>query len=255
MQRLSPIIVGGGPAGAVAAINLLRSGVQPTLIERQDRTHDALCGGFLSWRTLQRLEELGLDSDSLGGQEITVLRLFTRRSIHQLRLPARALALSRRRLDSLLFDRAQQLGALVRYGDATYESGRIRLGDGEFLEGDSLFLATGKHDLRGLARPRLAAGEDPFLGLRLRLALSDKLGALLSGHIEMHLFDGGYLGIIMQEDGSANFCMAVRKSRLAAADGQPATLFAQLAQDSAYLAERLNGMSASPCIDAVGRIP
>jgi flavin-dependent dehydrogenase len=233
MRCTAPLIVGGGPAGAAAAINLLRSGVQPTLIERQDRTHDALCGGFLSWRTLQRLEDLGLDAKSLGGHEIIALHLFTRNRSH----------------------RVQQMGGLIRHGEASYEGGRIRLGDGEMPDFDSLFLATGKHDLRGLARPRNAAGEDPCLGLRLRLAPSDRLSALLSDQIEMHLFDGGYLGIAMQEDGSVNFCMAVRKSRLAAAGGQPDALFAQLAQDSAYLADRLTGMPTCPDIDAIAHIP
>jgi flavin-dependent dehydrogenase len=255
MRCTAPLIVGGGPAGAAAAINLLRSGVQPTLIERQDRTHDALCGGFLSWRTLQRLEDLGLDAKSLGGHEIIALHLFTRNRSHRLRFPARAMALSRKRLDRHLLDRVQQMGGFIRHGEASYEGGRIRLGDGEMPDFDSLFLATGKHDLRGLARPRNAAGEDPCLGLRLRLAPSDRLSALLSDQIEMHLFDGGYLGIAMQEDGSVNFCMAVRKSRLAAAGGQPDALFAQLAQDSAYLADRLTGMPTCPDIDAIAHIP
>ncbi|HKX35436.1 MAG TPA: FAD-dependent monooxygenase, partial [Rhizorhapis sp.] len=65
MCRTDPLIIGGGPAGAAAAIHLLCAGAQPTIIERQKETGDALCGGFLSWRTLQRLERLGFSSEML----------------------------------------------------------------------------------------------------------------------------------------------------------------------------------------------
>lgn len=255
MRRTDPLIIGGGPAGAAAAIHLLRAGAAPVIIERQAAVGDALCGGFLSWRTLDLLDSLGLPRSDLAGQPITALRLFTPRTVHRFILPAPAMGLSRRKLDGLLLAKARQQGAQVRQATAAYENGAIRLDGGETLACDSLFLATGKHDLRGLARPRDAAGGDPLLGLRLRLQPSDRLTALLAGHIEMHVFSGGYIGILLQEDGSANACMAVRKSRLAAAGGNPAALFIQLPNDSPALGQRLANMPARPRIDAVSHIP
>jgi flavin-dependent dehydrogenase len=257
MRRTDPLIVGGGPAGSAAAIHMLRAGATPTIIERQRETGDALCGGFLSWRTLERLEALGLAASDLGGHGVTALRLLAGHRVHELALPGTAIAVSRQRLDSLLLGRAERMGAIVRCGVAAldYSAGRLRLEGDEILPSDSLFLATGKHDLRGTARPRDAAGENPMLGLRLRLPPSDRLTALLAGHIEMHLFKGGYLGIVLQEDGSTNACMAVRKSCLAAAQGNPVALFGQLAQDSPALADRLANMPAAPHIDAIGRVP
>ena len=257
MRRTDPLIIGGGPAGSAAAIHLLRAGAAPAIIERQKKMGDALCGGFLSWRTLERLEKLGLSVGDLGGHDVTALRLLVGNRVQELALPGTAIAVSRHRLDMLLLGRAEQMGATVRRGVAAleYGAGRLRIEGGDTVPCDSLFLATGKHDLRGIARPREAAGTNPMLGLRLRLPPSDRLAALLAGHIEMHLFKGGYLGIVLQEDGSANACMAVRKGRLAAAQGDPAALFGQLAQDSPALAERLTDMPAAPRIDAIGRIP
>jgi hypothetical protein len=147
------------------------------------------------------------------------------------------------------------MGAAVRHESAAYEAGQIRLGGGERIAGESLFLATGKHDLRGLCRPRTAAGRDPLTGLRVRIQPSDTLRKLLSGHIEMHLFPGGYMGIVLQEDGSANVCMAIRKSRLAAASGTPVTLLRQLARENTALGERLAAVPAGARIDAIGHIP
>ncbi len=61
-----PLIVGGGPAGTAAAIALALGGERPLLLERQREVGDALCGGFLSWRTLEALARLGVESDALG---------------------------------------------------------------------------------------------------------------------------------------------------------------------------------------------
>src|SRR3546814_17341798 len=71
----------------------------------------------------------------------------------------------------------------------------------------------------------------------------------------MHLFKGGYLGVVLQENESANFCMAVRKSRLAAAKGSPAILFAQLADENPALGERLSALTATQHVDVIGRVP
>ena len=90
------------------------------------------------------------------------------------------------------------------------------------VDADSLFLATGKHDLRGLARPKPET-DDPTLGLRVKIAAHPRLSALIGSSIELHLFDRGYVGLLLQEDGRANLCLAVRKSRLAEAGASPSS--------------------------------
>ena len=145
MRRTDPLIGGGGPAGSAAAIHLLRAGATPTLIERQQETGDALCGGFLSWRTIDRLEALGLSASDLGGHGVTMLRLFAGRRALELALPAPAVAVSRHRLDTLLLAQAERMGATVRRGVAAldYSAGGLRLEGNDVLPCDSLFLATG----------------------------------------------------------------------------------------------------------------
>src|SRR3546814_409653 len=174
---------------------------------------------------------------------------------HELPLPVPAIAVSRQRLDLLLLTEAERRGAVVRRGvpAQAFVKGHIQLDSGELLTGDGLFLATGKHDLRGLPRPKDAVGKDPMLGLRLRMTPSDRLMQRLGSYIEMHLFKGGYLGVVLQENESANFCMAVRKSRLAAAKGSPAILFAQLADENPALGERLSALTATQHVDAIDR--
>ncbi|WJY18014.1 hypothetical protein QQS45_10295 [Alteriqipengyuania flavescens] len=50
--------------------------------------------------------------------------------------------------------------------------------------------------------------------------------------IELHLFEHGYASIVLQEDDSANICLALRKERLAQADADPHELLTQVAARS-----------------------
>ncbi|MCM8731173.1 NAD(P)/FAD-dependent oxidoreductase [Hephaestia sp. GCM10023244] len=254
MRRTPALIVGGGPAGAIAALLLARAGAPHLLIERQAQTGDVLCGGFLSWRTLAVLARLGIEGDALGARSVTQVALFagTRRAI--VALPHAAAAVSRHRLDTLLLDHAARAGARIERGigaRATIDGG-IRLDDGSEITADALFLATGKHDLRGAARPVPARDTDRVLGLRTRLGPAPALDRLIGDRIELHLFDRGYAGIVLLEDGTANCCLAVHRSRLGA--GSPAALLDRLAIENPALGERLAWRGAAP-IDAVANIP
>lgn len=255
MRRTDTLIVGGGPAGAAAAIALTRASQRPLLIERDRQTRDALCGGFLSWPTIDRLQRLGIDPWQLGAPRIDRLRLFAGHRHAETALPAPAAALSRRALDSALLDHAARLGCAVERGVAArdHEDGRLKLGDGAEIAAERIILATGKHELRGLARPR--AGNDAAIGLRWRLAASPALTRWLAGRIEVHLFRGGYAGLVLQEDGTANLCVALRHSRFVAAGQQPAPFLAEMAAECPALGERLALATAIGPAQAIAQIP
>ncbi|MEO7836575.1 MAG: FAD-dependent oxidoreductase, partial [Acidimicrobiales bacterium] len=54
-------VVGGGPAGAAAAITLARAGREVVLVDRARFPRDKCCGDGLTTGALRRLEALGLD--------------------------------------------------------------------------------------------------------------------------------------------------------------------------------------------------
>lgn len=251
-----PIVVGGGPAGAAAAIMLAQAGARPVVLERSRDTGDALCGGFLSWRTLERLDALGVSRAALSGHDVRTLHLFAGERRAEAALPGGAIGVSRRRLDTLLIDAAAQAGAAVERGVTVRrieDTRRLCLSDGATLEPETVFVATGKSDVPGLGRAR--DDPDPALGLRVRLRGHPALERLTAGSIELHLFPGGYAGLVLQEGGDANLCLAVRKSRLAVSDGDPASLLRQLGDGNPALAERLAFMASMPEIDAIGAVP
>ena len=90
----------------------------------------------------------------------------------------------------------------------------MRLDDGEEMAADALFLATGKHELRGAARadrrPRPVS-----VGPARRAAASPAWPERWPATIELHLYDGGYAGLLLQEDGAANLCLSVARARMA----------------------------------------
>jgi flavin-dependent dehydrogenase len=258
VRRTDPLIVGGGPAGAAAAITLARGGAVPLLIDRNRTPPDQLCGGFLGWDALAALATLGIDADALGARPIGRVRLIARGVTVEARLPHAAAGLSRRTLDAALLDQASRAGAgiergmLVRSIDPLERA--VRIDGGDEIASDTLFLATGKHELRGGARPREAGGSDPAVGLRTRLTPSPALAAALAGTIELHFFRHGYAGLLVQEDGAANLCLSVARSRLATAGGTAELLLASMA-DAPRLADRFGEAIAHTPWQAVAAVP
>ena len=228
------------------------------ILERARETGDALCGGFVSWRTLASLERLGVDGVTLGGHPITKVRVFAGKRHAQAPLPHRAIGMSRRRMDSLLIAKAQTEGATLERGVAVREigmDGGIRLSDSSIIHSDSIFMACGKHDVRGIVRARDTQGEAQTLGLRVKLTAHPALTSLVGDAIELHLFDGGYVGLLLNESGEANLCLAVRKSRLTAADGDPLTLLHAISRETPALAERLAFIESGATVDAIAAVP
>jgi flavin-dependent dehydrogenase len=255
MRRAPALIVGGGPAGAAAAIALARAGIAAELIERSEGPHDMVCGGFLGWDALAGLARLGIDAAALGARPIARLRLVSATRAVEAALPHPAAGLSRRRLDSALLVAAGEAGARVRRGLAVRSADParrcVRLDDGAEAAGEALLIATGKHELRGAARGRDTAN-DP-VGLRAAFAPSPALAGALAGVIELHLFDGGYAGLLIQEDGMVNLCLSAARRGLKSAGGIE-KLVAAIAAEHPPFRARLDG-AAPDMWSAIAGIP
>jgi flavin-dependent dehydrogenase len=254
---VAALIIGGGPAGTAAAITLARAGMAPRLIERTTGAHDVVCGGFLGWDALALLGRLGIDAAALGARPITRLRLIAGDRRIEATLPHAAAGLSRRCLDAALLDLAGSAGVAIDRGlavrSADADNRTVRLQDGSEIACDALILATGKHELRGLARPLALRRASLSVGLRAVLPPSPTRTSALAGVIELHLFDGGYAGLLLQEDGTANLCLSVSQARLAEA-GSPAALFAELAGKLPVLGERI-GADLPAELSAIAGVP
>jgi flavin-dependent dehydrogenase len=203
------LIIGGGLAGGAAACALAMQGRRVLLLERETGAHHKLCGEFLSAEGAAALRHLGLPPEVLGAQPIRRLRLAAGATVAEAALPFTAWGLSRRRLDAALLARAATLGAEVRQGAtvrALDADGSAHLADGARIAAKATLLATGKHELRGWKRPAGA----PMVGFKWHLRLDPAQAARLAGHVELHLLKGGYAGLQMVEDQTANLCVVLR---------------------------------------------
>ncbi|MDT0575901.1 FAD-dependent monooxygenase [Croceicoccus sp. F390] len=250
---MDPLILGAGPGGCAAAIVLAQGGAAPVLIDRAAQVDDPLCGGFLSWQTLRSLSELGVPVLQLGGHRVHRLRLFSRTRQVSVPLPHPATGLSRHALDQALRHRALELGARLEVDVIRSVEGDRLIGRSRDWRSSAIFLASGKHDVRGERRPRRDA--DPALGLRLRLPFDQQVSQRVSGSIELHLFHGGYAGIVMQEGGSLNICLALKKSLLASAGSEPQVLVERLAQAYPAFADRLAAGWEDHRVETIGSVP
>ena len=208
---LDAIILGGGPAGSAAAIELARAHRRVAIIERSLAAHDKVCGDFLSTEALSSLKSLGLNLSALpsGVRAVPVhrVRLIGSLGISSAELPFAAQSLSRRALDEALLQRAAATGALVLRGHMAESLHRANNLWRVSITGPShaytitaphILLATGKHDLRGLPRPLYGTHAD-LVGLKMYLRLAPSQLAALRDTIELFLIPGGYGGLSLVE--------------------------------------------------------
>lgn len=282
------VVIGGGLAGAAAALRLARAGVSVTVIERQAGPHHKVCGEFLSAEALADLEDLGLDVAALGAVPLGAVGYATGRRTVVAPLPFPAASLSRRRLDAALLQAARAAGARVIAGHGVRSlvwsdgSVAVRLDDGRTLSARAAFVATGKHELPGHARPiDPAAGPGgDLVGFKQHFAVGfDRpggpaprgrrtaggpypaeavadAGALLPARVDVVPFRGGYAGLQPVGVDRLNLCLVVDRTRLAAAGGRFETLLPSLLREAPALGARL--ADAVPLLErplACARIP
>ena len=253
------LIVGGGLAGCAAAVMLARAGREVTLVEREQVSRHKVCGEFLSTEALKLLWQLGIDPAEHGGVPIHTVRLAAKGSVTEAALPFLARSLTRRCLDGLLLNAAEQAGARVIRG-ATVEglttSGshwQAALQTGETLAASRALLATGKHDLRGFPRPHGLQGD--LVALKMYMRLSPEQASALQGSVELLLHPQGYTGLEPVEGGAANLTGLVRRQYLAELGGWTG-LLADMRKTNRHAAVRLDG--AEPLLEkplAIASIP
>jgi menaquinone-9 beta-reductase len=224
------IVVGAGPAGAIAALVLARAGVKVRLVERTAFPRDKLCGDTLNPGALAILDGHGL-GDGVRARSLRV-RGMTVTGPHGARVAAdypvgvRGAALMRRDLDVFLLDAAMAAGAEFGCGVAVRrpvfgpaKAGHyVRKGIDEALIGVRVATAGGEEDWR--AGVVIAAdGRHSTLAFALglaRYAAAPRRWAFgayftdvedLGEHGEMHIRPDGYIGVAPLPSGVTNLCV------------------------------------------------
>jgi 2-polyprenyl-6-methoxyphenol hydroxylase-like FAD-dependent oxidoreductase len=200
------LIVGGGPAGGLAALLLAKSGRTVTLIEAQATLVERVCGAYLCPAGVALLDELGLRARLTHNVHplLGMVLVSPRAKRLQTRFPSRpcfpdfGLSLHRPEFDNALLGLAARSGATIGMGkrlhslQRTDDGWRAQLADGETILARLLIGADGRKSrvsrLLNLAIP-------PW---QQRVALHVDVPSLTptDPYGEMHVFpDGTYIGL------------------------------------------------------------
>jgi geranylgeranyl reductase family protein len=161
-------VIGGGPAGAAAAIRAARLGAEVVVFEKGPHGRDKVCGDGLTPRAVAALDELAIPLD--GAHLIDGLRMIAGTRRRELpwsdggRFPSHGAVWPRRRLDAALIDAASAAGADVRFeatAEVVIDAGRrvsgVRCGSDTWAA-DLVVVAAGA---QGAVARQLGAVRDP----------------------------------------------------------------------------------------------
>jgi menaquinone-9 beta-reductase len=229
MNRFDVLIVGAGPAGSSAAIGLARRGFSVALADRERFPREKLCGDFVNPANWPLFRHLGVEEEILSrdNEKVTRFRL-TSFSGEEAEIPLPSaesstrfgLGLRRSFLDHVLLEKAAaenvavwqgcQVTALKRQAGGWWV-GVEREGGTDQVCARIVVGADGRnsrvaHHLKMVGSARRAARA---LGFQLRLQAS----SAINGKVEIHLFPGGYAGLVGLGDRTLNLCLAVEKAR------------------------------------------
>jgi flavin-dependent dehydrogenase len=217
------VVIGAGPAGAVAARNLAAAGWQVALVEKSGFPRAKVCGEFLSTPSLAVLDgaHVGEAFRDQAGPAVTRIGLFAGEVAVTARPPRTSYghALNRAALDTILRDAAMQAGAILfqprevtavaRQGDAW----RIELADGDILLSPVVIAASGSwRTIPPFAIRRPERGCD-LLAFKAHFR-NDRLAP---GVMPLLAFPGGYGGMVHSDGGRLSLSCCIRRDVLAAA--------------------------------------
>jgi flavin-dependent dehydrogenase len=226
IERFDAVIIGGGPAGATAAILLARAGWSVAVLERQRFPRPKVCGEYLSATNLPLFDALGVGAmfRELAGPAVTRVGVLAGGNLVLADLPRPkrsewGRALARQQLDPWLLEQAKRTGANVLQPASVRELVRERDGsccvtETATLRSRVVLAAHGSWDAGRLpTQPGRRIAPDDLLAFKAHFANAD----LPDGLMPLLAFPGGYGGMVRGDGGRVSLSCCIRRSDLASA--------------------------------------
>ncbi len=111
-NRYDVVVVGAGPAGSVAGINLSRAGYRVIVVEKDEISRDKICGGGLTPRILTRFPYLKTEIEKMAIHKTSEVTLYSP-ALKVLKSSADCLMVERSHFDAMLTNKCTESGATV----------------------------------------------------------------------------------------------------------------------------------------------
>ncbi|MGH2436158.1 MAG: NAD(P)/FAD-dependent oxidoreductase [bacterium] len=213
------LIVGAGPAGSAAAMQLARNGHRVILVDRAKFPRDKPCGDYCDPGAVHAIEQLGCLPDALAAGAVAIpgMRIVAQDGTElSASFPnGRGLLLPRVHLDYVLLQRAASAGAEIVEGfrvdevAAGADGVEIRDSRDRRLKASLLIAADG---MRSVTARRLGLYSEVTSGRFTVGAYFEVPDTMARG--ELHLGPGLYCGVARFGRGRANVCIALPRERL-----------------------------------------
>src|SRR6185503_15647653 len=208
-ERCDALIVGAGPAGASAAILLASAGWHVVILEKARFPRRKVCGEYISGAAWPLLDELGVGPrvSAMAGPDVRRVGFFADDVVIDAPMPGGARpgrALGREHLDTLLVERAREMGVEVR--EAAWSP----------FDADAAPVIIGAHGAWETGelptQPRHAAARPhDLLGFKAHF----RDARLARDLMPLVLFPGGYGGMVTTDGGRVSLSCCVRRDALA----------------------------------------
>ena len=226
------VVVGAGPAGALAAHGLASRGVRVLLVEQRLFPRWKVCGACLSPQALAALKTAGLGDlvAAQGGLSLERLQLGVAGRVNPIALGA-GRVLSRSRLDQALLEAAVAVGATVMTGtravlgaaatglepdrEVVLQKGTARWS----VRAKVVLIAAGLSHRAIDKEAEISTSIQPHSRMGAGCVLPGEAAELAPGVLQMAVGQGGYVGLVRVESGEINLACAFDRPMLGSVGG------------------------------------
>lgn len=200
------IIIGGGIAGLTAAIKLTQKNITPILIDAGSYPSHKVCGEFLSPEAIPLLLQLGIAPSN----SVKKVVFHIEKDSFEFCFKTPAGSISRYHLDAALLEKAQNLGVCTYLNTRVEniqqqgDSYTLCLNTGEKIIADQLIVSTGRATAELFTKTVFSP---KYIGFKAHFANKG-----LNNDLNMHLFPGGYFGVVNIDHTRTNVAGLIKKT-------------------------------------------